>query len=601
MAALLCGCGALRPAPVMGPLPSAPGYLMHAEKSREPPGPPPLVPRAEPPILAISEPPKEKPPPPQETEPSPRIGPWKLYGWNVVSFDREPFFLNHLPPGGYFTYQFDLGLRGPLAQIEFEDWISNRSKWQKKNYLRAGLELFAFVGPIGTTWYWSNQDFNRVDWDLRWDQESWKRKIITFDAIRFDTNLFDTNAVGHSFQSGMWYHLFARANRLNLFEAFLFSFAASALWEYGSEFKELVSLNDLILTPVAGLDLGEVLFQYGEFFSRGHDKSVNRVLSRVFGFPQQAHAWLDGARIPKAKKSDRFGFPTDIAHQFEFGTGLGLSSVASTEQQVAGNRIGFNINTEIVTIPKYNQPEKVPWHFTLDNFTNASFRVLYGPGGTRLFYVYAAATLGGMFLQDMALEEGSSEPYGLNFFAGMGSAYEYSKRFIGDTEDRLAIVSLAGPVLDFSARRAGFYTRARLGAYADFAMIGPYSVMKFIDSLGERRTKSVLERNYYYFAAGVSAVPELVLRFAGLEAGFVSHFDFFRSIEGRDRLEELIDVQGVAADFRSTHKVYLAYVFPSNSMKLSLNREAIFRESGLSIFKSQSVEDLHFIELGLLF
>lgn len=596
--ALLAGCVTLRPEPFSSQVSSAPIVRIPAPSLPAPEGPPPLVPRPEP--LLRPEPPKEKKPALSENKPAPGIGPWRLNEWSHIDFGGVPWLLNGLPVGGFFTYEFDLGFRDRTSQLAFEDWISTRSKYRRKNYLRAGLELFIMAGPIGTTWYWANQDFNQVDWELRWDQESWKRKVITWDAVRFDTNLFETNAVGHTFQTGMWYHVFARTNRLNIFESLLFSFVTSSAWEYVSEFKELVSLNDLIMTPVAGMALGEVFFQYGEFFSRGHNKSVNRLLSPTVAAPQQFHAWLDRATIPRAGSVDRFGFPTDIAHQFEVSTGLGTSVVTGTEHNGSDGRIGFDVNTEIVTIPNYNQPVKVPWHFSLDNFTNASFRMLHGSNGIRLFYLLASMTLGGFFVQDISLEP-SGRLRGVNFFAGLGSAYEYSKRFVGDVEDRLAIVNLLGPVLDFTARRAGFYARAHLGAYGDFAMVGPYPVMKFLNELDGRRTKSVLEGNRYYYAAGITVVPELSLRFRGLETGLASHFDYFRSLEGRDRFEELIEVQGVAVDFRASHRVWIAYVFPQNSMRLMLSRESIFRDSAISTFKSQSVEDLHFVKLGLLF
>lgn len=597
LAVMTAGCGRVFSAPAVPSPPIAP--IMRPAPA-EPEGPAPLVPRPEPNVLMQREPPKESKPPAGETGPAPRIGPWTFYGWNTIQFGGEPLRLTSLPVGSFFTYEFDLGFRSRAEEYQFKDWLINRSKSPKKNYLHAALELFAIVGPIGTGWYWSNQDFNRVDWELRWDRESWERKVITMDAIRFDANLFDTNAIGHTFSSGMWYHVVGRINRLNIFESFLYSFAASAAWEYLAEFKELVSLNDLIVTPVAGLALGEVFYQYGEFFSRGHNRSTNSLLSMTFGVPQRFQAWLEGTPIPKVAAADRFGFPLDVVHRFEVEASIGVSEITQPSQRQVENRIGFDVHTEIVTIPNYDKPALVPWHFTLDNFTNASFRMLFGPRGMRQLSVIAEATLAGLFMQNMS-EDDSGRVRGMNFYAGAGVGYEYTRRFIGDGEDRLAIVNVFGPVLDMTAERGGFGVRARAAAYGDFALIAPYGIGAFLTSLDGLRTKSVLADRHYYFAGGISLAPELTLRFYGLETGFSGRFDYFRSIEGRDRLEELIEVQGRAADFRAKQRVWIAYVFPFNSMRLMLSRESIFRDSAISTFKSKSVEDIHFAELGLLF
>ena len=146
---------------------------------------------------------------------------------------------------------------------------------RKRHWIRAAEEVFVINGPIGTVWYWSNANFNQADWDLRWDRESWKAKLVTFDAVRFDGDDFRTNAVHHTFVSGMSYFLVGRSNRLTIPESFLASVLASTTWEYLVEFREGPSVNDMITTPLSGIALGETVFQLGELFLRGGDHPVN--------------------------------------------------------------------------------------------------------------------------------------------------------------------------------------------------------------------------------------------------------------------------------------------------------------------------------------
>ena len=119
---------------------------------------------------------------------------------------------------------------------------------KEKHYVRTVEELAVIDGVIGAAWYWTNQDLNQRDWELRWDWPSWRRKLVTFDAVRFDSNDFTTNGVNHMFSGGVYY-LTGRTNNLGMAESFVLGAAASTVWEYVIEYKELVSANDLIFTP----------------------------------------------------------------------------------------------------------------------------------------------------------------------------------------------------------------------------------------------------------------------------------------------------------------------------------------------------------------
>jgi hypothetical protein len=99
-----------------------------------------------------------------------------------------------------------------------------------KRYLLAAGETVLFMG-LGAAWYWNDLELQRPDWVLHWDAESWKMKLTSLDAVRFDTNAFHINAFGHSSQAILAYHTgrgngfgFAGAAALNVFQTFA--------WEY---------------------------------------------------------------------------------------------------------------------------------------------------------------------------------------------------------------------------------------------------------------------------------------------------------------------------------------------------------------------------------
>src|SRR4051794_22170063 len=77
---------------------------------------------------------------------------------------------------------------------------------------RALLETLA-VQTGGTVWYWQDLEFNSPDWDLRWDWPSWRWKLLSLDAVRFDQNQFGTNAGWHPTWGTVSYHI-GRGNGL---------------------------------------------------------------------------------------------------------------------------------------------------------------------------------------------------------------------------------------------------------------------------------------------------------------------------------------------------------------------------------------------------
>lgn len=509
---------------------------------------------------------------------------------------------------GFLSYDFDLS---PLSRFYRGDEPSllnaagspRSAAPRAKRYDRALVELLMMVVPVGTSWYWYKRESNAVDWELRWDQDSWRRKLITMDAVRFDANDFRTNAFLHPFATGMWYHVAGRTNDLGALESLFLSTLASGSWEYIIEFRELVSLNDMIATPVAGLPFGEVFYQYGEFFSRGSDRSVNALLSTLPGAPQRLHAWMDGEQLPEAREVDRFGFPTDVAHAFELSMGLGFSSTRGAPGEAA-DRAELGVRTEIITWEGYGRPGHVPWSPAAGTSTKLVARVVLGDRGSMLASAYAEASLVGLYakaIERVGEGEGDRALHGTYVFAGLGTAYELTLRDIGAFRDKLGIVSVLGPVLDFTAYMGRLKIRATLDVYGDFAMITPYASRSFFEGLGGRATKAVLKHGGYYFGGGVTVLPEVALRYRWIDTGVEARLDYIGSIEGLDRREESIVEQARAVDRRVTYRVWLGAAFPEAAMKLAISREEALRDGWISVHYDRNVEALYLARVSFIF
>jgi hypothetical protein len=129
-----------------------------------------------------------------------------------------------------------------------------RYRPREPNYLWPTLEMGAILA-CGAGWYVLDRKTNQADWDdppllARFDGDAW----------RLDTNRFGINFVGHPLTGALSYGV-ARGHDLGPGEAFAFSLGTSLAWELGVEFREKVSLNDVLVTAPAGVPVGEAAYR----------------------------------------------------------------------------------------------------------------------------------------------------------------------------------------------------------------------------------------------------------------------------------------------------------------------------------------------------
>lgn len=115
--------------------------------------------------------------------------------------------------------------------------------------------------------------------------ERWANHVKAGPVWDKDNHFF--NYVLHPY-AGAVYYMGARSCGFNCWESFLYCFCISTFyWEYGFEaFNEIPSVQDLVLTPISGLILGEAFYlAKRKIVSNGY-----RLLgSKVLGY---ATAWL---------------------------------------------------------------------------------------------------------------------------------------------------------------------------------------------------------------------------------------------------------------------------------------------------------------------
>jgi hypothetical protein len=460
-----------------------------------------------------------------------------------------------------------------------------------KAYGRVLQEYVVFNGLLGIPWYWYTQDFSQRNWDLRWDGESWRRKAITFDAVRFDWDDFRTNAVHHTFVSGMTYYVVARTNHLTIGESFLMSIAASTAWEYLVEFREMPSLNDMVTTPMSGLTLGEVFFQLGEFFRRGGDHPVNWTLAGTFGAMQGLHARLDHTKDPRSAEVDDLGFALDRWHRFELSAAIAQAWLPDERE----TRMELGLDTEIVTIPSWEREGQASRWIGGEGFTRLIARVGFHDDGLRQGLLRARATVGGYYDQDL----GVGGAHGHALFVGFANTFEYANVQLAHIHDRLAIVGLPGFASDLVLHAGAVRLRASLDVAPDFAMVSALAGPAFLASLGEDGlTKSTLQHHGYYYAIGATVAPSLHLDVEPLSLKLDARLDTFSSIDGFDRRQDLLTSDAHLGDRRLSYRAALG-LRPLSSLQLSVAAEERVREGWVGTFRSSYRE--HVITLASTF
>ncbi len=448
------------------------------------------------------------------------------------------------------------------------------------------LQEYVIVnGVLGIPWYWGNQDYSQRTWDWKWDRESWKAKLVTFDAVRFDGDDFRTNAVHHTFVSGMSYFLIGRANRLTIPESFLASILASTTWEYLVEFREGPSVNDMITTPLSGLALGETFFQLGELFLRGGDHPVNWVFATGFGGLSTFHRRLDRTVQPKSPTTDALGFATDRWHRFELQAAIQLVDQPTRSE----TRLQLGLDTEIVTIDSFDKEGRARRWVGGENFTRLSAQLSYHEQGVQELTIRARATLGGYYDQDLRGVTGSLT--GHAFYAGLVSSFDYAVSELDTVTERLGVSAL-GVTFDAFLERAPLRLRATLDVMGDFAMVTPMAGAAYRAWLGPHaRTRLSFQTNDYYYAVGASVLPSVKIELAPFFVNAAARLDTFSSIDGMERRQWQVTDDSHFADRRVSYRL-TAGVAPLPLLRLSAALERRVRAGTVGPFSTDLRERL---------
>jgi hypothetical protein len=425
----------------------------------------------------------------------------------------------------------------------------------EKHYLRATLELSA-VMLAGAVQY-ATEKGNSTDWDLGYDWPSLRAKL-TGDAVRFDTNRFDTNMITHP-AAGALYYVAARGNRLSVLESFLFAAAASTTWEYVGEFREKASVNDLIVTPVAGAVVGETLTQLGVFFERSERTPVTRVLAFVLAPTKTTHDWIDGATPARSVAVDDLGLTTDESHRFELSAG---GVMTSQDRGPTWGDVRLALRTEVVNASAFDRAGRASEWLLDGNVSSLDAEAQLGRVGLADFQLDLRVAPVAFATRSLALTA-EGDLAGQRLLMGLTAGFDYGVHRYDRTHpeemDWISGVHAFGLLVAHDLYAPPFHVRTSLGMRPEFAAVRALAVDEFIARHGIDSVSlpTVVNQESYYFAFGANLTPEVEVSMGPVSVGALGRFDTYWSIEGIDRYQEKITGELALHDRRALGRAWL--------------------------------------------
>jgi hypothetical protein len=435
----------------------------------------------------------------------------------------------------------------PADEQPDEELLQGRPPHHWRSLQQMGIGL-----GVGALIYWTGMERNSPDWDnprlsQRFDGTAW----------RLDNNSLPVNFILHPLV-GAGAYAFARANHHGVAMSAGYSFAASFLWEFVFEFKEMVSINDVLVTPAAGIPLGEFLHKLGIYLgSAERPGTAVQAAQWSLGTGVQLDRALDGVDAPPVRERDQLGLTSDIWHEFEFDSTLHLAHGHRPGEYLLG---GAGLRGRLVSLPGYLRPGSMGRFFRNADISSLGLRtelsrhgagvelvsdtLLCGYHAQEIRGVHApahgyAATLGA----SIAFRFLESEAH--NLAEELGAVYtpepsiEFNKHKFNE---QLSVAHLPGPGVDWQVLARGVRLEASLRAHPDFAGVGALAFSDWAEAYPDERGKAILLKQGYFYGWGASSELSARLSLGPLRLQGGVFYGRYWSQEGFERQPQKLTV-----------------------------------------------------------
>lgn len=416
---------------------------------------------------------------------------------------------------------------------------------REKSFGKAMIGMGIVLVP-GIVWYYSSNS-NKRDQLFNLSAKDQKRRYTTFQDWRFDDNVFETNAVSHSL-AGSLYFLSGRVNGFNQWQSFLFALGGSLFWEYVVELKEVISINDMIHTPIGGYSIGESLFQVMSFYAANSSENW---------FSNLASYMTDNEKYRYCGGISKNGSLPSIYHNIYAFAGLLLNDYYQVNAKA-----GFD--AELFAVRRLKQYGRINGFYFDTPYSRITTQIGIGIKGLDESWFYAETGLIGYALQNIRVTDGNRKGYSI--YLGLHSALDYTMRHFDAYHDKQGIVHILGNAADLSFVNNNFTFRMKNTIFWDFAMIDSiglrayYSNGHIPDDVRAQGQSTAAEKGYYYawgFTDTVSLTADIYRVQVGVDFSFGKYWSI--NTDGRTNRDPKTHCNFRMQDTRMAVKSYIQY------------------------------------------
>lgn len=455
-------------------------------------------------------------------------------------------------------------------------------------YLRAVLEA-TVVLTIGTIWYWKAPSANTANYDFNSPLDKLK-----LSALRFDNNKLTTNMALHPV-AGSAYYTFARFNRLSVPLSATFGIVYSTIWEYVLEWREKASINDLIVTPLAGVAMGEPFHRLIDYVGSAPPGGPwgRQVARYAIGWPRLVHEAFDG-RQEDGLPPDSLGMSSAYYHVFHLSYWMGSASDDDDNDALVH---GPSFESEIVALPGFLQRGRFHLFFKEGNFTEIRFRMGFEPHeGLEEIDGWFGASLYGYYAQDF-----THPMHGEAHALSLVIAFTHHQSWLLGDKDEYAFVHFPGFGWDEWLAIGALLFHSQLQASLDFGAIRPVAYLEWRADNPDGVIKSVLSSYNYDFDWGTSGRLLLSLVYANFEAGLRFSYGHYWSIQGADRFQEKITLASSSHDELISYRVWVGSMPFPIPLELRAILETRIHQGWEENVRGNRYERRALLDLGLTF
>ena len=493
--------------------------------------------------------------------------------------------------------------------------ISFGKKTKKKKLGRAIL-INGSLWLIDSVRYWATYASWIEDWQFQLNWEDQSHRFFTFHDNRFDSNPFMTNWT-HGIGGAIYFNI-ARYHNLTLLESVLFETTSSFIWEYFTEWREVISINDNFFSGLGGLPLGEPFYQLSKYLlsKKGTINHIaGYILNPVFGLSD-----LFGG------KKWRSNFTEDYFSSPDLTLTISNENINYSDTDNSDNLFHFRARSEFLKIPGIGKEseEKLNQRFNTTFYSAVEIGISTGKAGIEEYTLDTKIIYLGHFIQHLSKDK-NGKLKGYSLFSGLSSAFsllkkkaaeeydkgEYHYDFTNGEQpdqpvnftDKYAIIDIFGPAVHFTAYSSPFRLELNSEAYFDFGLINSIALNRYSEQndIFSPRMKTTLIHYGYYYAFGytLNFNSKLFINNFMIQGGI--KYRRYGSIQGLDRFQDLVDDDSKVCDSRSELFGALGYRIPGGRFSVSLVLQRIGRKGTLKDVTENETETRLFSSLSISF